>query len=177
MTSPRVLLLGMMGSGKSTVGRELSARTGWPYLDNDELVRAATGREPREIRATGGEDVLHLAETQALDHALDLEPPVVVGAAAWVVVDPAAREALRDGGHAVWLRARPETLASRIGSGGGRRDEATDLDWLRRTDRERAPLFASVADQVVDVDDASPAEIAGTILAALASGEEPPSAG
>src|SRR5687768_12198114 len=55
----RVFLLGLMGSGKTTVGRELAARTGWPYLDNDDLVRRSTGREPAEIEATDGEDGLH----------------------------------------------------------------------------------------------------------------------
>ncbi len=117
----RVLLIGMMGSGKTTVGRELSARTSWPYVDNDDLLREQTGREPAEIRATEGEDVLHLAESDALDAALGLKPPTIVGVAAAAVVDPAAREALRDGGHVVWLRARPETLFERISSGPARR--------------------------------------------------------
>ena len=111
----------MMGSGKTTVGRELSARTGWPYVDNDDLLREQTGREPAEIRATEGEDVLHLAESDALDAALGLKPPTIVGVAAAAVLDPAAREALRDGGHVVWLRARPETLFERISSGPRRR--------------------------------------------------------
>src|SRR5215210_9280728 len=75
--APRVFLVGMMGSGKSTVGRELERQTGWPYLDNDQLVRTMTGREPAEIRATDGEDVLHLSETQAFDSACALRPPVV----------------------------------------------------------------------------------------------------
>lgn len=165
----RVLLIGMMGSGKTTVGRELSARTSWPYVDNDDLLREQTGREPAEIRATEGEDVLHLAESDALDAALGLKPPTIVGVAAAAVVDPAAREALRDGGHVVWLRARPETLFERISSGpaGGRREDAADLDWLRKRNREREMLYASVASQIVDVDHRSPSEVADEILQRL----------
>jgi shikimate kinase len=162
-----LFLVGMVGSGKTTVGRALSERTGWPYVDNDDLVRQLTGREPAEIHATDGEDVLHLAEIQALDIALGMEPPIVVGVAGAVVDDEAAREALRDGGHVVWLRARPGTLLARIGSGEGRRRDATDPDWIKATLREREPLYASVASQIVEVDDAPPDEIAAAILAGL----------
>jgi shikimate kinase len=165
----RILLVGMMGAGKTTVGEALGAATGWPYHDNDRLVRDATGREPAEIRATDGEDILHLAEGDALDRALQLAPPAIVGVAAAAVQDPAAREALREGGHVVWLRARPETLIARIGSGAGRRAEAADGDWLRRAARDRAPLYAAVAHRIVDVDEAAPDAVVASILAGLPS--------
>jgi shikimate kinase len=165
--SERVFVVGMVGSGKTTVGRALAERTGWPYVDNDDLVRQLTGREPAEIDATDGEDVLHLAELRALDVALEMEPPVIVGVAGVVVDDDAAREALRDGGHVVWLRARPETLLARIGSGTGRRDDAVDPDWIRARLREREPRYAAVASQIIDVDNVQPAQIAELILGAL----------
>jgi shikimate kinase len=165
--TPRILLIGMVGAGKTSVGRELSARTGWPYVDNDDLVRKLTGREPSEIDATDGEDVLHLAEIDALDAALGVEPPVIVSVAGAVVTDLAAREALRDGGHVIWLRARPDTLLPRIGSGTDRRADATDPAWLRAQTRAREPLYASVASQIIDVDDSTPEEIAERILEGL----------
>jgi shikimate kinase len=161
--APRVLLIGMMGSGKTTVGRELSTLTDWPYVDNDDLLRRRTGREPAEIRESEGEDVLHLAESDALDDALEIRPPTIIGVAAAVVLDPAAREALREAGHVVWLRARPETLLARIGAGRGRRADATDADWIRRRARERETLYASVASQIVDVDDLTAADAARAI--------------
>ena len=163
----RIFLVGMMGAGKTTVGREIERRTGWPYLDSDVLVRTLTGRDPDAIWAAEGEDVLHLAESDAFDTAFDVEPPVVIGVAAPIVMDPAAREALREGGHVVWLRARPETLLERIGGGTGRREEATDLDWIRRRARERDLLYAAVAHQIVDVDGVAPDEVATAILAGL----------
>src|SRR5262245_11724459 len=166
--SERVFLVGMVGSGKTTVGRALSERTGWPYLDNDELVRRQTGRASEEIYATDGEDVLHLAETRALDTALGMEPPIVVGVAGAIVDDPAAREALRDGGHVVWLRARPETLLARIGEGDGRRADAVSPEWIRARIREREPRYAAVADQIIDADETPPDQIAERILAGLA---------
>ena len=90
-----VVLLGMMGAGKSTVGRALSERTGWRYMDNDELVREATGRAPEDIAAADGEDALHAAEAEALRYALAMPPPLIAGAAAWVVTDPVSVERLR----------------------------------------------------------------------------------
>jgi shikimate kinase len=164
---PRILLVGMVGSGKTTVGHALGELTGWPYFDNDELVRRLTGREPDEIFATDGEDVLHLAEADAFDSALSIAPPVIVGVAGAIVTDPATREALREGGHVVWLKARAETLLRRIGSGAGRRADAADPDWLRARIREREPLYAAVAAQIVDVDDATPEDIAKRIVANL----------
>jgi shikimate kinase len=165
--SERVFLVGMVGAGKTTVGRALSERTGWPYLDNDDLVRSMTGRDSAEIFETDGEDVLHLAEIQALDVAFGMEPPLIVGVAGAVVGDPAAREALREGGYVVWLRARPDTLIARVGSGEGRRADAADPDWIRARLREREPLYAVVAHQIVDVDEAPPEAIAETILEGL----------
>ncbi len=169
LRSLRLVLVGMMGSGKTTVGRSLSERTGWPYADNDELVRRTSGREPAEIRATDGEDALHDLETRALVEALRLPPPSVIGAAAAVVLDEAAVAVLRDAALVVWLRARPETLRDRIGSGAGRREEATDTAWLARQADARQDRYGDVADLTIDVDDATPAEVAERILTWLRS--------
>ncbi len=165
----RVFLLGLMGAGKTTVGLALAERTGWPYLDNDDLVRRSTGREPADIRATDGEDALHAAESGAFELALALEPPAIVGVAAGVVDEPDKRPRLKASGHVVWLRARPETLLRRVGSGEGRRVEATDPAWVRQRAEKRAPLFAMTATQIVDVDDLAPPAIVNRILEALAA--------
>jgi len=161
-----IVLLGMMGAGKTTVGRLIAARLGCPYLDNDDAVRQMTGREPAEIRATDGEDALHQLESDALAWALAGTPPVVVGAAGFVADDPRAPAMLAGEVHVVWLRARPATLRARIGSGQGRRAEATDLDWLRQRAAEREPAYRALADTVIDVDDLTPDAVAGAIMAA-----------
>ena len=62
----RIVLIGMMGSGKSTVGRLVAERIGWRYVDNDDVVRALSGREPAEIATDDGEDALHAFEAEAL---------------------------------------------------------------------------------------------------------------
>jgi shikimate kinase len=165
--SPRILLIGMMGSGKSTVGRALATRTGWPFLDNDALVRELTGREPAAIDAEDGEDALHAAEIEAFRAATARPGPAIIAVAGAVVDDDAELARLATAGHVVWLRSRPETLRGRIGTGAGRRADARDLSWIRARLNERAPRYAAAADQVVDIEDHRPAAIAREILAAI----------
>lgn len=164
----RVLLVGMMGAGKSTVGGALSRRTGWPYLDNDDLVRQATGRSITEVVAEGGEPALRRAESAALGQALALDPPAVAGIAGGVVLDPADRARLARGGFVVWLRAGVDTLARRVGAGKGRPWLQPDpAAALRRLATERDPHYASVARLVVDVDTLDADRVALLILDAV----------
>jgi shikimate kinase len=161
----RVLLVGMMGSGKSTVGRALSSLTGWPYVDNDELVLRAQGMPTDDVLERGGVAALRSAERAALRAAVETPPPAVLGVAGGVVDDPVDRKLLASGGYVVWLRARLDTLAKRVGSGAGRPWlQANPVAALERLYAGRAAHYAEVATQVVDVDDASPDEIAATIL-------------
>jgi shikimate kinase len=164
----RVILIGMMGAGKTTVGHELSRRTGWEYLDNDELVRRAVGRGAPAVLSGGGEPELRRVEAAALEEALRTPPPVVVGVAAGTVLDPHNRDRMRDGGFVVYLRARLETLAGRVGSGAGRPFlEPDPLSALQRLFAGREPLYEQVASCTVDVDDLGAGEIADRILSAL----------
>ena len=163
----------MMGSGKTTVGRELARRTGWPFLDNDTLVRELTGREPRAIDSEDGEDALHAAEIAAFRAASERPGPAIIAVAGAVVDDDAALARLATAGHVVWLRGRPETLHGRIGTGDGRRADARDLDWIRARASERGPRYEAAADQIVDIENHRPGAIAREILAALGD----PSAG
>ena len=162
-----VVLLGMMGSGKTTVGRALAARTGWRYVDNDELVRLVSGRAPQEIDASEGEDALHRAEAQALRRALTAPPPLIVGAAAWVVTDPDSVELLRVAPAVVYLRTQPETLRARIGRGDGRRDDATDLAWLQARHAQRDAVYRELANLTIDTDELAADAVAGLIVEAL----------
>ncbi len=160
----RVFLVGLMGSGKSTIGRALSRRTGWPHVDNDQLIREATGRTGPELEAEGGVEALHAAEAAAFERALTLDPPVIVSVAGWIVTKPELRARMCDAGEVVWLRARPETLLERAGSGKGRRADAVSPSWIRRVAAERAPMFEAVADLVIDVDRRRPREVVEQIV-------------
>lgn len=171
MSGRVILLVGMMGAGKSAVGRAISESTGWPYVDNDALVEQATGSTSPEILAAGGEEALRAAESDALQRALALQPPAVAGLAGGVVLDPVNCDRLRAAPAVVWLRARLDTLTRRVGSGAGR-------PWLQphpataiaRLAAAREPSYAQVADAIVDVDDLTPEEAAEAVVRAVRKG-------
>jgi shikimate kinase len=161
----RIFLVGLMGTGKTTIGLGLERATGWPYYDNDRLVEAARGRAAPELIRDEGEDGLHAAEMAAFEYALTLPQPVIVSGAGYVVTDAGARHRMRASDVVVWLRADPATLAERARHADGRRDEATSLEWVERTAAERDPLFREIATLTVDTEKLSPAAIVEAILA------------
>lgn len=164
----RVLLIGMMAAGKSSVGRALSAATGWPYLDNDELVQRATGLPTPEVLAVGDEATLRAAEAAALEEALAAPAPVIASVAGGVVTDPELCGRLAAGGFVVYLRAPVEVLIERVGSGTGRPWLVGDpAAALRRLFEGRDPIYSEFADLVVEVQHAPPERLAAEILAAL----------
>jgi shikimate kinase len=165
----RLLLVGMMGSGKTSVGTALSRATGWPHYDNDRLVAMVTGLPPADLLRARGEAILRMAESIALSVALREPPPLVAGIAAGVVTKRADRQRLEDDGFVVWLRARVSTLVERVGSGEGRPWLQPDPEAaLRRLYEERAPLYDEVASYIVHVDRLTPEQVAERILARLA---------
>ena len=169
MADCRILLVGLMGSGKTTVGRALAELTGWPYLDNDALVEQVAGRTARQLLAAAGESALRLAEADALDAALSTPPPAICGVAAGTVTSPRNRQALTDRGIVIWLTADPATLATRAVGAIHRPWLEEDAEgWLRETAAERDPLYRAVADLVIDTQDQSPDEIAADLRDRLA---------
>jgi shikimate kinase len=168
ITPGRVLLIGMMGAGKSTTGHLLAARLGWPYLDSDDEVTRRTGRTVPEIWKTDGEAAFRTEESRVLADAIASAGPVVVGVAGGAVLDPANRARLRGAGLIVWLRADVSVLAARVGSGEGRPLlEGGPAEALRRLSAARAPIYAELADLTFDVDRLSPPEVVDRIVAGL----------
>ena len=170
MTTPtRVLLVGMMASGKSTVGHALAAQTGWPYVDNDDLVARLAGEATPDVAATRGADGLHMLEGFVVEEILAMPAPLIAGIPGSTITTDPMREQLRGGGFVVWLRARLDTLAARVGDGSTRPFFAGHdvLATLERLNAGREPLYAAVAHLVVDVDDLSPDAIAEQIHARL----------
>ena len=163
-----LVLVGMMGAGKTTVGRIVAARLGRPFLDSDELVEVETGRTVREIFETDGEAAFRRLEREVLERSLASPTPAVIAAAGGTVLDAANRAAMRGGAHVVWLRSDPAVLAGRVGGADHRPLLATDPEGvLRSMAADRAPRYREVADDVVDVDVLTAAEAAERVLAAV----------
>lgn len=162
-----VLLIGMMGAGKTTVGATLAARMGLPYVDSDEQVQRSTGLTVPEMFDAHGETAFRQAERQALVMAV-CAGPGVVSVAGGAVLDPDNRRILRESGTVVWLRAPVAVLAERVGDGAGRPLLGDNpAEALARLYEERRPLYEELADIVVDVEDLTPEEVVEEILRQL----------
>ena len=114
--TPRILLVGMMGAGKTTTGNLLAERLGWGYRDSDADVEAATGLTVPELFARDGEAAFRRAEATVLAEACADPSPSVVSVAGGAVLSEENRRLIASSGVVVWLRARPETLAARVGT-------------------------------------------------------------
>ena len=171
----RLVLVGMMGSGKSTVGRLVASRLGWRFVDLDEEVAGASGRSVTALFAEEGEAVFRQLEATCLAASLDAGAggPAVIAAGGGVVGEAENRSLLREAATVVWLRATPATLEARVGDGGGRPllagAEGADgrLGALRDLAARRAPLYQDVADVTVDVDGLSAEEVADRVAQAV----------
>jgi shikimate kinase len=141
-----------MGSGKSTVGRELARRLERPFVDNDEQLEAMTGRSARELQRDVGREALHGLERAAVLAALDGEVPAVITAAASVVDDAPTRVVLHERAFVVWLDAATDVLARRAASQPHRPlgDDAEGA--LAAQARARDELFRSVAHLAVSTE-------------------------
>jgi shikimate kinase len=170
----RVVLIGMMGSGKTTVGRLVAERLGSGFADTDEEVESFAGISVPEMFERDGEAAFRRAETEALETLLARSGSRVVAVGGGAVLSEANREAIRRQATVIWLRATVGTLTDRVGSGEGRpllvsRTEAgSGRQWARleELNDERCPLYETMADLVVDTDGLSAEEVADAVVSA-----------
>ena len=158
-----IVLLGLMGTGKTSVGALVAERLGWPLRDSDVDLLAARGHTAAELNALHGADYLHDLEAR---HLLDgLRTQSVICAAASVVERAECREALA-GAYVVCLDAPVDVLAARFHSAPHRPRFAPDITaMLTEQDARRRALFAAVADLVIDVARHNPASAASIVIA------------
>lgn len=161
-----VVLVGLMGTGKSTVARALGERLGRPVLDTDALVEQRAGRSVRDLFAEVGEPAFRELESEVLRDALASDAPSVIAAAGGVVVLDRNRELLRaSGARVVWLCADPDTLVERV-KGAGHRPllDADPAGTLQRMAEQREPWYREVADAIVLVDHRSVGDVVEAVL-------------
>jgi shikimate kinase len=163
----QVVLVGLMGAGKSTTGRLVAERTGRTLLDTDRSITLGTGLTVRQLWERDGEAGYRRMESDLVLDALDSDEALVVAAPGGVVLDPHVRERL--GPHlVVWLRADPATLAERVRPGDHRPLLGDDpRAVLSAMDAEREDLYLDVSDAVIDVGATTPDDVATQVVALL----------
>lgn len=166
MTSRHLVLVGLMGVGKTTVGRLCATRLGRSFVDTDELVVAAGGKAVSEIFEQDGEDAFRGLERAAVAEACAAPDPSVIACGGGAVLDPDNRTALRETGFVVWLDAPAEALAARLG-----RDDSRPLlaggdrtATLTRLADGRAAAYDAAADVRIETEGRPAADVADVVL-------------
>jgi shikimate kinase len=165
-TDDHIVLVGMMGAGKSSVGRLLARKLDRALYDSDEMIEARTGRTVREIWSADGEAAFRALETEALIDTLDIAEPAIIAAAGGVVLSEANRQALiNSSAHVVWLLANIDLLIDRVKGGAHRPLLDDDPEGvLRKMFDDRESLYREVADAVVSVDNRTIHDVAGAVM-------------
>ena len=166
---PRSLVLvGMMGAGKSAIGRKLAQRLNLPFVDADAEIERAAGMSISDIFAKHGEPYFRAGEARVIARLLEGGPQVLAtGGGAFM--HPQSREAIRAKGISVWLKAEYDVLMKRIKRRGDRPMLKTEDpgETLRRLMQERDPIYAD-ADVIVHSRDVPHEIIIAEIISAVA---------
>ena len=166
--TPKVVLVGLPGAGKSTTGRRLAKILAVPFADSDELVERDTGRHVADLFESDGEPAFRAAEQAAIVRALAaFDGVLALGGGA--LGSATTRAAIADSGApVVQLRARLDTLGARVGDGRSRPllagDPRTRLAVLAA---ERTPTYDELAVITVDTDGRTPGQVAASVAARL----------
>lgn len=168
MTLPRtVALVGLMGAGKTTVGRRLAQALALPFVDADEAIATAAGRSIEDIFAERGECEFRRGERQVIARLL-AGPVQVLATGGGAFVNPETRVLMKAQAITIWLRAPLDVLMKRV----SRRDHRPLLKEddpqavMQRLMDERYPIYAE-ADLVVDTANSPHNAAVAAILAAL----------
>jgi shikimate kinase len=150
-TNRRVFLVGMMGAGKTTVGRQLAKRLGKTFYDADREIEARTGVAVAVIFDIEGETGFRKREAEVLEHLTALDD-IVLATGGGAVLDPRNREHLKNRGFVIYLHALPSVLWQRTRTDKSRPllqdgDPRERLEALYAT---RDPLYREVADLVIE---------------------------
>jgi shikimate kinase len=167
-----IALVGLMGAGKTSIGRRLAQRLGLPFIDADTEIETAAGTTIEEIFQRHGEAAFRDGERRVIARLLD-QPPHVLATGGGAFMDPSTRALLKARSITVWLRADLELMLARV----ARRNNRPLLKAgeprrvLERLIAERYPTYAE-ADITVDSIDGPPDATLEGVMTALAAHRE-----
>ena len=170
-----LVLIGMMGVGKSSVGRRVALRLGRQFLDTDRLVEDEAGCTVAEIFAGEGEPAFRALENAAVRRALESDPYAVIAFGGGAVLEPINRGLARELALVVWLQAPARELARRVSasmrrSGGTARpllsQGRSPEQVLEDLARQREEAYRAAAHVLVDTSARSPGQAATAVLIA-----------
>jgi shikimate kinase len=163
-----IVLVGLMGAGKSTVGRRLAEKLGLPFMDADHEIEAAAGKTIPEIFADHGETYFRDGERKVIARLLE-SGPAVLATGGGAYVNPQTRELIRMKGIAVWLKADLPVLMRRVSRRSNRPLlQTSDPEAvMRRLIDERYPIYAN-ADITIITRDVAHTAIVKDVLKGLA---------
>jgi len=164
-----IVLVGLMGAGKSCIGQRLADRLGMPFVDTDEEIVRAAGCSIEDIFELYGEAAFRDGERRVIARLLN-EGPVVMATGGGAFLDQETRGRVREHGISVWLRADLDILVERTGRRGGRPllKNGDPRATLERLMTERHPVYAE-ADIVVDTSTAPADRTVDLVVLALES--------
>jgi shikimate kinase len=171
VTNQQIVIIGFMGTGKTTVARELGRALNYPVVDLDNLITARDGRSPNEIIEQDGEDRFRQIETQLLGEVLGAEPAPIIaaGGGAWTIATN--RKLIADhGAVAVWLDAPFELCWRRIQAGREARPLARSREMAEQLYAERRAIYELAGVRISVSEHESAAELATKISNAISSG-------
>lgn len=162
-----LVLIGLMGAGKTSIGKRLATRLGLPFVDADHEIERAAGCTIQEIFDRFGEAGFRDGERRVIARLLD-QPVQVLSTGGGAFMDEATRDVIRERGISIWLRADLDLLVHRT----ARRDHRPLLRQgdpravLARLMEVRYPIYAQ-ADLTVDSDDSPPDATTERVITAL----------
>lgn len=162
-----IVLVGMMGAGKTTVGRRLAARLGRHFVDSDEEVEKAAGMTIAEIFAAHGEGDFRAGEARVVARLLR-DPDIVLGTGGGAFINPETRDLIKAGSVSVWIKAELDLLFARVSRRSNRPllKTANPRETLKSLIETRYPIYAQ-ADITVLTRDVPQDQVASDIVAAI----------
>jgi len=151
-TTP-IVLVGMMGAGKTTVGRRIAAKLGRRFLDSDDEIEAAAGMSIEEFFAAHGEPEFRAGEARVIARLLK-EDNIVLATGGGAFVNPETRALINTNAVSVWIKAEFELLFARVSRRSNRPllKTANPRDTLKKLIETRYPIYAEAHVTVVSTD-------------------------